>query len=185
LLGSDAIDKFRGEFPEAYATFIDAGYRDEDIIEAFELVKPFYLLLDEFQIFLSPKTLKQVFSQSRKYGLHLLVFHQYSGQISDEVKHAVKGNADTMVSFRVGPDDVPFVAKTFDMWDVTVAELWNYEVVVRIGGSNSFVGKTLPPLVLNPRSRRDVVIQESARRFAKRRWVLEAQHGILPVEKMP
>jgi len=41
----------------------------------------------------------------RKFGLGLVIAHQYLHQLEPEIRHAVLGNAATMIFFRVGPED--------------------------------------------------------------------------------
>jgi hypothetical protein len=75
--------------------------------------KPFYLYVDEFQIF-ATESFAAILSQARKYALNLTVANQYISQMSPEVRDAVFGNVGTIVSFRVSPDDAPFLTKYFE-----------------------------------------------------------------------
>lgn len=49
----------------------------------------------------------------RKYGVSLTLAHQYLHQLEPEVRHAVLGNAGTLISFRVGPEDANVMASQF------------------------------------------------------------------------
>ena len=52
-------------------------------------------------------------SELRKYGMGLTLAHQYMHQLEPDIRHAVLGNAATLISFRVGPDDAGILAKEF------------------------------------------------------------------------
>ncbi len=71
---------------------------------------PFYLYLDEFQHY-TTNNIKDILSESRKYGLSLTFAHQYLHQISDDILQAVINTAGTIVSFRVGYQDASILAK--------------------------------------------------------------------------
>ena len=49
-------------------------------------------------------------SELRKYGVGLVLAHQYLAQLEPEVRHAVLGNVGTLVVFRVGPEDARILA---------------------------------------------------------------------------
>lgn len=74
--------------------------------------RPFFLYLDEFQNF-TTLMLANMMSEMRKYGLGLVLAHQYLHQLSSDIRHAVLGNAGTIVSFRVGPEDATVLAQEF------------------------------------------------------------------------
>ncbi len=75
--------------------------------------RPFYLYVDEFQNF-ATESFAVILSEARKYGLNLTVANQYISQMEEHVRGAVFGNVGTMVSFRVSPDDSPFLSKYFE-----------------------------------------------------------------------
>jgi hypothetical protein len=75
--------------------------------------RPFYLYVDEFQNF-ATDSFAVILSQARKYALNLTVANQYISQMSQEVRDAVFGNVGTIISFRVSPDDSPFLQKYFE-----------------------------------------------------------------------
>ena len=53
-------------------------------------------------------------SECRKYGLQLVIAHQYTAQLHDEVLGAVLGNVDTLIVFRVGVDDAKHLAPALE-----------------------------------------------------------------------
>ena len=67
--------------------------------------KPFYLYVDEFHNFLT-LSFANILSESRKYGLNLILAHQYIEQLDDKITTAVFGNVGTIISFRVGAEVV-------------------------------------------------------------------------------
>jgi hypothetical protein len=75
--------------------------------------KPFYLYVDEFQNF-ATDSFAVILSEARKYGLNLTIANQYISQMEDTVRSAVFGNVGSMVTFRVSPDDSPFLTKYYE-----------------------------------------------------------------------
>ena len=75
---------------------------------------PFYLYIDEVQNFLSGDV-PEILSQMRKYGLHLIMAHQYLQQLreaGDLVFHGVMGTANNKVVFKLGnPEDAAIMAE--------------------------------------------------------------------------
>jgi hypothetical protein len=74
---------------------------------------PFFLYLDEFQSF-TTLSVANMASELRKYGVALILTHQHLHQLEPDVRHAVLGNAGTLIAFRVGAEDAPFLAREFD-----------------------------------------------------------------------
>ncbi|HEY1707189.1 MAG TPA: type IV secretion system DNA-binding domain-containing protein [Rhizomicrobium sp.] len=74
--------------------------------------RPFFVYADEFQMF-TTLMLANMMSELRKFGVGLTLAHQYLHQLAPDVRHAVLGNAGTIVSFRVGPEDAPLLSEEF------------------------------------------------------------------------
>ncbi len=76
----------------------------------------FYLYVDEFQNFITD-SIAVILSEARKYGLGLIVAHQYITQLinkgDETIKDALFGNTGTFVSFRIGTKDSETVVKQF------------------------------------------------------------------------
>jgi len=77
----------------------------------------FYLYIDEFQNFITD-SIATILSEARKYRLDLTIAHQYLGQLLDNqgkptIRDAVLGNAGTIATFRIGPEDAETLAKEF------------------------------------------------------------------------
>jgi hypothetical protein len=74
--------------------------------------RPFFLYVDEFQNF-TTLMFANMMSELRKYGVGLTLANQYFHQLDPDIRHAVLGNAATLISFRVGPEDATLLAKEF------------------------------------------------------------------------
>lgn len=86
-----------------------------------ETRRPFFLYVDEFQSF-TTLAFANMLSELRKYGLGITLAHQHFHQLEPDVRHAVLGNAGTLISFRVGPEDAFLLSQefqpTFDVEDL-------------------------------------------------------------------
>lgn len=95
--------------------------------------RPFFLYMDEFQSF-TTLMMANMMSELRKYGVGLVLAHQYFHQLEPDIRHAVLGNAGTLISFRVGPEDATTLARefqpTFDTLDLL--NLPNYAMYLRL-----------------------------------------------------
>ena len=73
--------------------------------------RDYTLYIDEFQNFASLAFAK-ILSEARKWHISIVLAHQIIAQISDKGLHeAVLGNCGTLVSFRVGAEDAPVIAR--------------------------------------------------------------------------
>jgi hypothetical protein len=75
--------------------------------------RDFFLYIDEFQNF-TTLSLATMASELRKYRVGLILAHQHLHQLEPEILHAVVGNVGTVIAFRVGPEDAPFLAREFE-----------------------------------------------------------------------
>ncbi len=73
---------------------------------------PFFLYADEFQTF-TTLAFVNMMAELRKYGLGLVLAHQYLHQLEPGIRHAVFGNAATVISLRVGAEDAGLLAREF------------------------------------------------------------------------
>ena len=117
----------------------------------------FSLYVDEFQNF-STDSFATIMSEARKYHLNLIVANQFTTQLTQEIRDAVFGNMGTIVSFRIGQNDVESLSKYFQpIFDGDdLLRVPNYNTIVRtlIGGvpTQPFSMATLPGLgTPNPR----------------------------------
>lgn len=112
--------------------------------------RPFTLYLDEFQSF-TTAALDAMLAESRKYGLRMVLAHQFFGQLRPEVARAVIGNVGSRVHFRVGSEDASalerYLEPEFSAQDLTY--LPNYTAVCALlqGGQTvrPFVLRTIDP----------------------------------------
>lgn len=138
----------------------------------------FCAYLDEFQSF-STDSFATILSEARKYRLALVIGHQYLAQISPAVRAAVFGNCGTLVSFQVGHDDAEAIAGEFAPFPAaTLTDLSRGEVCVRTvhGGETGepFRGETFANIGWSY-GRRATVIEQSRRRYGRRREVVEGK----------
>lgn len=74
--------------------------------------RPFFLYVDEFQEY-TTLSLASMLAELRKFGVGLVLAHQYLEQLDRAVRFAVLGNAGTIIAFRVGPEDARVLAREF------------------------------------------------------------------------
>jgi len=75
--------------------------------------RPFFLYVDEFHNF-TTLSFATMMAELRKYGVGLILAHQYLEQLLPEVRAAVLGNAATFLSFRVGATDAQSLSAEFE-----------------------------------------------------------------------
>jgi type IV secretory pathway TraG/TraD family ATPase VirD4 len=112
--------------------------------------RDFFVYIDEFQSF-TTLALANMLSELRKYRVGFTVAHQYLHQLEPDVRHAVLGNAGSIISFRVGAEDSPFLAREFHQKfeEIDLLQLPNYHIYLKlmIDGmpSKPFSAVTLEP----------------------------------------
>jgi type IV secretory pathway TraG/TraD family ATPase VirD4 len=74
--------------------------------------RPFHLFVDEFQTF-TTLAFVSMMAELRKYGVGLTLAHQHLDQLDGELRHAVLGNAGTLIAFRMGAEDAIYFAREF------------------------------------------------------------------------
>lgn len=117
--------------------------------------KDFYLYIDEFQNF-TTDSICSILSEARKYGLNLIIAHQYLGQLvknkDTTIKDAVFGNVGTWALFKVGSEDAEVMEKefspVFNQYDLINVDKYTAYVKLLIdnAASRPFSMKTLWPL---------------------------------------
>ncbi len=92
----------------------------------------FCLFVDEFQNF-STDSFATIMSEARKFHLNLIVANQFTTQLSEEIRDAVFGNVGTIVSFRVGQNDVEILGRYFQptFSNDDLLRIPNYNSIVR------------------------------------------------------
>jgi hypothetical protein len=141
--------------------------------------RPFYLYVDEIHNYLT-SSFADILSEARKYGLHLILSHQYFGQLDEEIKDAIIGNVGTIISFRAGYDDARFLAKEFypKFNESDIINLPNHHIYLKlmIDGvtSQAFSAITLPPPEMK-RSYKGEISKFSRNKYGKLREEVEKQ----------
>ena len=138
--------------------------------------RPFFVYVDEFQSFTTPDpdrfrrnresgsalwiqsqiTIRlgafvSMMAELRKYGVGLTLAHQHLHQLDPELRHAVLGNAGTLISFRVGAEDAPYIARefqpTFQVPDLINLPNHHFYLRLMIDGAPSgrFSGRAVTP----------------------------------------
>jgi hypothetical protein len=74
------------------------------------LRKQVFFYLDEFQNY-TTDNIKDILSESRKYGLSLILAHQYLDQLTTDLRGAVMNTAGTMVCMRLGYHDASIISR--------------------------------------------------------------------------
>ncbi|MFX1535703.1 MAG: type IV secretory system conjugative DNA transfer family protein [Promethearchaeota archaeon] len=139
----------------------------------------FYLYVDEVHNFLT-LSFADILSEARKYGLNLILAHQYIEQLDEKIKAAIFGNAGTIISFRVGTEDAKFLAKEFSpvFDECDLVNLSNYHIYLRlmIDGKTSqpFSAITLVSPNIKTSYKRDI-IDHSRKMYAKKRKQVEKE----------
>lgn len=140
--------------------------------------RQFYLYVDEFQNY-ATDSFAVILSEARKYALNLTIANQYIAQMEQPVRDAVFGNVGTIVSFRVSPDDSPFLQKyfepQFESADLIQQHNRYFVVSMTIDGEKApaFSAKTLN-LPTPPALQLDKIIELSRERYTKPRSEIEA-----------
>lgn len=116
--------------------------------------RPFYLYIDEFQNF-TTLALANMLSELRKFGVGMVLAHQYLDQLEPAIREAVLGNAGTLISFRLGAHDAGLIAREFEpVFDrLDLLNLPNHDICLKlmIDGTPSrpFSATTLRPDEVN------------------------------------
>jgi hypothetical protein len=141
--------------------------------------RPFYLYVDEFQNF-ATDSFAVILSEARKYALNLTIANQYISQMSEAVRDAVFGNVGSIMSFRVSPDDAPFLQKYFEpQFESTdlIQQHSRYFVITMMIDSEKappFSAKTLN-LPVAPADSSKQIMELSRQRYAQERSVVAAR----------
>src|SRR6195256_1239560 len=112
--------------------------------------RPFFVYVDEFQNF-TTLAIANMLSELRKFGVGMVLAHQYLHQLEPDIRHAVLGNADTIVTFRLGPEDAAFIAREFEPYfdHLDLMNLPNHDIYIKLmvdgGPMRPFSATTLTP----------------------------------------
>lgn len=116
--------------------------------------RSFYVYIDEFQSF-TTLSVANMISELRKFGVSLTLAHQHLQQLEPDVRHAVLGNAGTLIAFRLGVEDAAIIGKEFEplFQPLDLLSLPNHDIYLKlmIDGepSRPFSATTLHPSALD------------------------------------
>jgi hypothetical protein len=154
-----------------------AAMRRADMPE--EKRKSFYLYVDEVHNFFT-LSFAGILSEARKYGLSLVLAHQYLDQLDDEMRAAILGNVGTLISFRVGAEDAKYLAREFYpvFTEADLVNLPNHHIYLKLMidgvSSHPFSAFTLPPFKEEASFKKEI-IEQSRKRYARRRKESEVE----------
>lgn len=140
--------------------------------------RQFYLYVDEFQNY-ATDSFAVILSEARKYALNLTIANQYIAQMEQPVRDAVFGNVGTIISFRVSPDDSPFLQKyfepQFESADLIQQHNRYFVTSMTIDGEKApaFSAKTLN-LPAAPANSLEQIIELSRQRYTQPRAAIES-----------
>ncbi len=155
LLGAALVTKFQL-----------AAYSRVDTLEANRMT--FLLVIDEFASFVT-RSFVEILAEARKYGLSLVVAHQYLGQIDEALRAAVMGNVGTLILFRIGAEDAEVIGREFrpEFNCEDLSKLTEYQLAIRLAvdgvTSSAFSAVTLPPFGEDEREGHAEIIRRVSR----------------------
>jgi hypothetical protein len=148
--------------------------------------KDFYLYIDEFQNF-TTDSVCSILSEARKYGLNLIMAHQYLGQLVGKgndtaIKDAVFGNVGTWILFKIGSEDAEQMEKEFspvfnkfDLMNIDKGTAY-IKLLIDNSASRPFSMKTIWPLLGNSRDGIAEKIKTLSRlKYGRDRQIIEAE----------
>jgi hypothetical protein len=112
--------------------------------------RDFFVYIDEFQTF-TTLAVANMLAELRKYRVGFTIAHQYLHQLEPDIRHAVLGNIGTLISFRVGAEDAPYLTREFrDRFaELDLMQLSNHDIYLTLmidgAPSKPFSATTLPP----------------------------------------
>lgn len=147
--------------------------------------KDFYLYIDEFQNFLTD-SISAILSEARKYGLDLIIAHQFIGQLTQKggdntIRDAIFGNVGSMFINRVGVEDAEFLAKemapVFTEYDLVNIEAFTFNCKILIDNQASRPFNFNPMRVRRPKTKElaNMVKELSRYKYGRKRELVEAE----------
>jgi hypothetical protein len=139
--------------------------------------RDFVLFIDEAQNFLSD-ALASILSESRKYGLGLVLSHQFLDQLPPRLQSAVLGNAGTTICFAVCGEDAKRFEVNFggNFPAHQFTDLAPFTALVRAGDDTRFPFRLESALPTATRYRcRRMILHQCRQRFCTPRAMVEAR----------
>lgn len=146
--------------------------------------KDFYLYIDEFQNFLTD-SISAILSEARKYGLDLVMAHQFIGQLTQKgdtlIRDAIFGNVGSMMAFRVGPEDAEFLEKefapVFSSYDLINVEAFTCNAKILIDNTATRPFNMQPYRAMPPADKElpEMIRELSRFKYGRKRELVEAE----------
>jgi len=147
--------------------------------------KDFYLYIDEFQNFLTD-SIGAILSEARKYGLDLIIAHQFIGQLSgspteEKIRDAIFGNVGSLFVNRVGIEDAEFLAKefapVFTEYDLVNVEAFTFNAKLLIDNQASKPFNFQPIRAERPPTKElaNMIKELSRYKYGRKRALIEAE----------
>jgi len=147
--------------------------------------KDFYLYIDEFQNFLTD-SISAILSEARKYGLDLIIAHQFIGQLEGKggdntIRDAIFGNVGSMFVNRIGVEDAEFLAKefapVFTEYDLVNVEAFTFNAKILIDNQASRPFNFKPTFAKRPETKElsNMIRELSRYKYGRKKALIEAE----------
>lgn len=111
------------------------------------------VVVDEAALF-QTNPMPRMLAESRKFGISMVLCHQHTGQLTQEVRDALEANSANFSAFRLSPRDAVYSSMRFDSQDVETRlsrlDAYNAITTLSINGLQTapFTLETIKPKVL-------------------------------------
>lgn len=174
----DVFVKFYGSY--IVSTIYKDSLRRESIRESDRIIFP--LVIDEFQNFVTGD-IENMLAELRKYGLAMILAHQYLDQISGGVAAAIDNSCKNKIVYTMNQNDAGRMAKSFEgMTAQDLKTLPKYNVMVSAfnhgGPMRPFQSAMFPPIsgIKELAGVTQAIIKENShRKYMKSREAIDAE----------
>jgi hypothetical protein len=107
--------------------------------------KTHIVVVDEASLF-QTNPMPRMLAEARKFGVSMVLCHQHTGQLSNEIRDALEANSANFSAFRLSPKDAAAAAIRFDdpQMQVSLARLSAFNAITTL----SVDGIQTPPFTL-------------------------------------
>ncbi len=144
---------------------------------------PFNVIVDEFQLLGCNSIFRDLISSSRKRGARMVIAHQNLTQIDERLRHEILSNVGSIAAFQLGADDAETLAPELGV-DNHVYLADREPSIARL--KRRFVATTEWIECADrwpSKNRAPTVIDETRRRFGRRRELIERDFRISDAER--
>lgn len=150
--------------------------------------RDFYLYADEFQNF-ATDSFATILSEARKYRLSLVLAHQFLSQLPPLLRHAIFGNAGSLIACRVGALDAETLAPEFGIPSPSAfTDLPNFHAwarLIRNGAPSDPIHLVLAPPDYSDDDATAAVIARTRARYTRPRAKVEHEIARFIANPMP